>query len=368
MLPSVQICEVFFGLTLGIQNAILLTIVTMLVVIYWLDLYYRNALSGGLLRSIFLEMFSLEGGLTYNISSIYSKTKSEYFIVILYSGLFATAIFVAAALNNPEQLLSKTSGNMAANATNTAANATNTATNPAAITANSSNTLANSWDPFFNFLSNAKVIFSGDFSNILNNLALNFRQPFVLTILIVGIAFIYTMYLFSRKRRRTFSQTMKVYDYCVTLAHESGRLNLNKDIQRVVMKIFQEKEKERHTFSLPIGRVRFRAEFQSPTKTYDIKRGHKGTLFLAERKTGQDVSSKDKPDHYWLLISNIGILMLNTIGTLDRPQFKPDVFHFAWYGEEEPNLEDKLDERKIIEDHCLIIAKIYSLYKMESTS
>jgi hypothetical protein len=300
--------ELFFGLTLGIQNAILLTTATLIVVIYWLDLYYRNALSGGLLRSIFLEIFRLEGGLTYVISNLYAKTKAEYFIVLLYAGLFLTSVFVAVALNNARSLEAK---NMT------------------------------------------------DIPMILYTV---FNTPFNLVILMVGGGFIFTMYLTSRKRRRTFSQTMKVYDYFETLAHESGRIqNIEGDMQRVVLKISQEKDHRRYKFTMPIGPAeKDILESKTDLKYYSNKIGKVATLFLAERDSWRKT---EKPDHYWIIISRIDILMLNTIGTLDRPK-RQEIFHFDWdENEAEPfSLADKLAQKKIIPEHCETITDIYATY------
>jgi hypothetical protein len=384
--------EVFFGLALGIQNAILLTIATITVVIYWLDLYYRNGLSGSLLRSIFLEMFRLEAGLTYTVSSLYAKTKSEYYIVLLYGGLFVTSIFIAATLNslvpsgqvlgnstqlvtnskelaaNSKQLAAK-SVELAPNLTRLTANLTQLAAHLTQLAGNSTQQAGNSTNILSNVQINAIKLSSKDIYDIANDLYLTIVKPFVLTILIVGIGFILTMYLTSRKRRRTFSQMLKVYDYCYTLTYESALPDIYTDIQRVVMKILQEKERARYMFSLPIGYPRkmpLQLERGDGT-TFIINKGDDGTLFLAERKAKRIRITENRPIHYWLLISHIGIVMLNTIGTFDRHQ-RPEVYYFARYGEKEKDLKKRLEEKKIVPEHCEIITKLYKKYESEAAS
>jgi hypothetical protein len=380
--------EVFFGLALGAQNAILLTVATITVVIYWLDLYYRNALSGSLLRSIFLEMFRLEGGLTYTVSSLYAKTKSEYYIVLLYGGLFATSIYIAAILNsvvvsphmlgnstqlvanskelaaNSKQLATK-SVELAPDLTRLTANLTQLAGNLTQLARNSTQLAGSSPNFLSNVQKNAEKLSSKNIYDLANDLYLSIVKPFVLSILIVGIGFILTMYLTSRKRRRTFSQMLKVYDYCYTLAYESALPDLYADIQRVVMKILQEQDRARYMFSLPIGYPRKISLESGDGTIFIINRGNDGTLFLAERKAKGIRLTENKPIHYWLLISQIGILMLNTIGTFDRHQ-RPETYYFARYGEKEKNLVKSLEEKNIVLKHCEIIAKLYKEYESET--
>jgi hypothetical protein len=377
--------EVFFGLALGIQNAILLTIATLTVVIYWLDLYYRNALSGSLLRSIFLEMFRLDAGITYTVSSLYAKTKSEYYIVLLYAGLFITAVFIATAVNttgqtkqlaanttqlatNSKQLaadskqLATKSTELAPSLTKLAANLTQIAGNLTNIATNSSKLVGNSTDLLSNVQINTQKISSKDLSEILVDLYDSLMQPFVLAIFIVGIGFILTMYLTSRKRQRTFSQMMKVYDYCYTLGYENGFSELHTDLQRIIIKILWEKERARYMFSLPLGKSVKKTYVQkSNSDPYTINKGKVGTLILAERKPKILRLSKDNPDHYWLLVSQIGILMLNTIGTFDRPR-RPDVYHFALYGKKE-DVKKKLQDKRISSEHSSIVSQIYNDYQ-----
>ena len=372
--------EVFFGLGLGIQNAILLTISTFTVVIYWLDLYYRNALSGTLLRSIFLEMFHLEGGMTYYTSSIYAKTKSEYYIVLLYGGLFATAIFIAATVNTPEPLAQSTdnttelgtksrqlaadSKEIAARPFGLAKNLTQIAGNLTQIAGNSSEIVGNSTNILRNVQINSDKLSSKDFGDIAQDLYVILTSTFVVAILMVGVSFILTMYLTSRKRRRTFSQMMKVYDYCHTLFHESGMPSTAKDIGHIVMKLLQEKQRRRYLFSLPVGHSDekdYTLQFKGGKfKTITINKGELGTLLLAERKLKKFSRQKSSPIHYWVLISEIGILMQNTIGTMDRP-FRKEAFHFPEY-DNEKLLRNQLEDRKISPGYSRLIEQIYNEY------
>jgi hypothetical protein len=302
-----------------------------------------------------------------------------------------TAVFIASALNsstgenNIRSQVANVSSQVAnvssqvANVSSQVANVSSQVANALNQVANALNQVANSSNLIVNTQSNSELLESINFSKILREL-FDLYKPFVLAILITGIGFIYIMYLTSRKRRRTFSRIMKLYDYCNTLAFECGIPDITRDIQRVVMKTLQEKERKKHTISMAIGYPEKKI-FKVKSDKYDtpfvlntgyeisfpVNTGRVGTLFLAERRSKRLKRSENRPNHYWILISEIGILMQNTIGTFDRP-FRQEVFRLPEEDKERPNLEDQLEHRKIVPIHCNLIVQIYDEYRRMSAN
>lgn len=66
---------------------------TLIVILYWMDIYYQNLLVGSILRTNFLEIFRLNRGLSFYISKLYGRSGMGAALHILYAG-FLIAAFI----------------------------------------------------------------------------------------------------------------------------------------------------------------------------------------------------------------------------------------------------------------------------------
>jgi len=69
-----------------VQIAIIVVTMILVVVLYWLDIYYQNVLTGAILRSQFLGTFRLNMRLSSYISSYYSNSSVGSMLHWLYLG------------------------------------------------------------------------------------------------------------------------------------------------------------------------------------------------------------------------------------------------------------------------------------------
>jgi hypothetical protein len=91
----------FLGVTIGEKSQILgsqaevaSSIVTMILitVLYYLDTYYQNGLSGSVLRSVFLETFCLKAGLTYYVSKFHAVKLGSMLHVCYFGFLIGSLV------------------------------------------------------------------------------------------------------------------------------------------------------------------------------------------------------------------------------------------------------------------------------------
>lgn len=88
-----------FQLGLNIQNGIIQATMALIAVLYWLDVYYQNVLTGALLRAQFLELFRLKYATSYYISGVYNKARLDAFITVIYLGLVLSAGIIGLSVN-----------------------------------------------------------------------------------------------------------------------------------------------------------------------------------------------------------------------------------------------------------------------------
>ncbi|MGA7369621.1 MAG: pentapeptide repeat-containing protein [Nitrososphaeraceae archaeon] len=86
-----------------IQIAVIVVTMILVVVLYWLDIYYQNVLTGAVLRSQFLGLFRLDMRLSSYISSYYSNSGIGSMLHWLYLGflvgLFVLGLYVLGVVN-----------------------------------------------------------------------------------------------------------------------------------------------------------------------------------------------------------------------------------------------------------------------------
>lgn len=406
----------FFQLGLGIQNAILLTNMTLIVVLYWIDLYYRNALTGGLVRSIFLEMFRLEMALTYNISTVYAITKAEYYTILLYSGLFLTSSFLAVALNTATQDQPKFTDSvkfertfndpLTKNQTKIEYSKTTEILNDSNHKNNNNNT--SSGDISMKRLNEFLSAFPGTIFKIV-------EKPLLFSIFVVEALFLFFMYLTSRQRRRLFGQTITLYEYCLSLKKIRDVTDLKNVFERITNKGLEDvlhrvtiEDLEKifeHTTNMEIAdNIQFVAnrilrnanpddsgltdinepifgerrgrdwlyrssmnigplENLNGLKYQKMRVGQLATVFVA-RKRGLLYQYSGKSVHFlWTLVSANGILVLDTVKTFQMWQRK-ETYRFETDNIENTNsVKVKLERRGIVKNDVEDIAKLYEFYK-----
>ena len=55
--------------TASLQVGVIIVTMTLIVILYWMDIYYQNLLVGSILRTNFLEIFRLNRGLAFTLVS-----------------------------------------------------------------------------------------------------------------------------------------------------------------------------------------------------------------------------------------------------------------------------------------------------------
>jgi hypothetical protein len=92
--------------TASLQVGVIIVTMVLIVILYWMDIYYQNLLYGAVLRSIFLEIFRLDRGLSKYISGLYGRSGMGWLLHFLYGGFFIAAfilgMFAATISENPE--------------------------------------------------------------------------------------------------------------------------------------------------------------------------------------------------------------------------------------------------------------------------
>ena len=81
----------------------------LIVVLYWLDSYYQNLLFGSVLRSIFLELFRLNRGLSLYVSGLYGKKPHlvnilRFLYIGFLIGVFVLGLFVVGIVGKEESV------------------------------------------------------------------------------------------------------------------------------------------------------------------------------------------------------------------------------------------------------------------------
>jgi hypothetical protein len=91
--------------TAPLQAGVIIVTMTLIVILYWMDIYYQNLLVGSILRTNFLEIFRVHRGLSYYISKLYGRSGMGAGLHILYGGfLFAAFILGMFAATLSENL------------------------------------------------------------------------------------------------------------------------------------------------------------------------------------------------------------------------------------------------------------------------
>jgi hypothetical protein len=83
----------FSSPTASLQVGVIIVTMTLIVILYWMDIYYQNLLVGSILRTNFLEIFRLNRGLSFYISMLYGRSGMGAALHILYAG-FLIAAFI----------------------------------------------------------------------------------------------------------------------------------------------------------------------------------------------------------------------------------------------------------------------------------
>lgn len=87
-----------------LQIGVIIVTMSLVMVLYWLDIYYQNLLSGSVLRGRLLELFRLKRGLGVYISGLYGAGNFGRILHFLYIafliGLFILGLFVIDFLGN----------------------------------------------------------------------------------------------------------------------------------------------------------------------------------------------------------------------------------------------------------------------------
>jgi len=89
--------------TISLQVGVIIVTMTLIVILYWMDIYYQNLLYGSILRTNFLEVFRLERGLSFYISKLFGRAGMGAILHILYAGFLVAAFILgmfAAALSD----------------------------------------------------------------------------------------------------------------------------------------------------------------------------------------------------------------------------------------------------------------------------
>src|SRR4030095_5394640 len=83
----------FSSPTASLQVGVIIVTMTLIVILYWMDIYYQNLLVGSIFRTNFLEIFRLKRGLSFYISMLYGRSGMGAALHILYAG-FLIAAFI----------------------------------------------------------------------------------------------------------------------------------------------------------------------------------------------------------------------------------------------------------------------------------